>query len=348
MNRNNHSIPVICMIVACLISCVPESSHQEIPYTILVPQDTIKVTVGNPIEYMSGFLSLNSLFQSTNGSLYVTTAQNTFGAHVHQYTMILDQNVEPVPVIKHGRGPLEVMNISLSSRNARGDTLIFLSTTSGKMVFIDNNAVKSEQRLIPETFVHLGDCFSFNNGIMAYAVEPRTSDGNLIAIHDTRTDIKRTAIPLRVNIDTVDAIRNRVFSCASLPTGFAFYFVGDRKIYIVDSESMEVSHIILGEDDPMENQVVVSRPEDANAAKPHIPKMEYYQGHLLVLFEGRIIAIDMNKPDVSLAMEFYDQDGVHLNPLEFTISDSVLYLRKGRNVIYKTSYPSNHSLRAGV
>jgi hypothetical protein len=216
------------------------------------------------------------------------------------------------------------------------------------MIFIDNNTLISEQRLIPATFVQLGDCFSFNDGIMAYAIEPNTSDGNLIAIYDTRTNIKRTAIPLRVNINTVDAIRNRVFSCAALPTGFAFYFVGDRKIYIVDRESMEVSQIVLGKDDPMENHVVVSRPEDAKAAKPHIPKMEYYQDHLLVLFEGRIIAIDMNKPDVAYAMEFYDQEGIHINPFEFTISDGVLYLRKGRNVIYKTSYPSNHSLRAGV
>lgn len=340
MNRKNHNLPIAVMVVLCMISCAHESSQQEIPYTTLVPQDTIRITVDNPIEYMSGYISMHSLFQSTGGSLYVTTAQNTFGAHVHQYPTILDQNVEPVPLIKHGRGPFEVMNISLSSRNVRGDTLIFLSTTSGKMVFIDSLGMKSEQRIIPETFVHLGDCFSFNDGIMAYAVEPRTSDGNLIAIHDTRTDIRRTAIPLRVNIDTEDAIRNRVFSCAALPTGFAFYFVGDKKIYVVDRETMDVSHIVLGEDDPMANTVVVSRPEDAKGAKPHIPKMEYYQGHLLVLFEGRIIAIDLNKPDVSQALEFYDKNGVHLNPWEFTISNDVIYLRQGRNTIYRAQIPN--------
>lgn len=216
-----------------------------------------------------------------------------------------------------------------------GYTLIFLSKSSGKLLFIDDEGKLSEQHLATEIFTSLADCFSYNDGNLAYSLDPNTSDGDLVAIRKLSDGTYRTIIPARVGTETDAAMRNRVFSCASMPDSFAFYFVGDRSIQIVNRRSYELTQVILGLDDPIDNPTKITRPQDVKGAVPHIPKMEHYEGFLMVLFNGQVVGINSISYGEAVAYEFYRQDGERIYPTDFTISKGVIYLRQGRNTIYQ-------------
>jgi hypothetical protein len=330
-----------CFLSITIVSCTQDDRKVERPNDILIPQDTIAVIVGEPSEFLLGNLSLNSLFQSTNKDLYVSAAQSIQGTHVFRFAYSQNgiNNEDPILVLTYGRGPNEVVDVAQSSRNANGDTLIFLSKSSGKLLFIDDEGKLSEQHLATEIFTSLADCFSYNDGILAYSLDPNTSDGDLVAIRKLSDGTYRTIIPARVGTETDAAMRNRVFSCASMPDSFAFYFVGDRSIQIVNRGSFELTQVILGLDDPIDNPTKITRPQDVKGAVPHIPKMEYSNGLLMVLFNGQVVGIDTKQYKEAIAYEFYRQDGERVYPTDFTISNDVIYLRQGRNTIYRAQIP---------
>ena len=72
---------------------------------------------------------------------------------------------------------------------------------------------------------------------------------NILRIIDLEKGTIVGGVPLRVPNGYEPAIRNQVFSMASVPNGFAVSFVGDRKFFIVYYSGTIKNEIILGESD---------------------------------------------------------------------------------------------------
>ena len=334
------------LLAALLISWLAFLSctkNDDLPNEVLVePSNTREITVElRDLFLESPFnISLNSLLQASNDVLYVTSAATPYqDALVIGYELDATQT-HPTPVVGYGDGPFEARVISASNKTTGNDTIVFLSLSSAKLLFINNHQEKSEWIVNPDLFADLGDVVAYNNGQVVFSLAPNSRRGKLIGVYSLEKGTISYGIPLRVPYQMQPAIRNRIFSITPTPDGFALAFVGDRKVYIIDNQARVKDRIYFGESDPIGTPFTISNPFDAPGSRPYIPKMEYQDGVLHVLVDGVLHLLDVQTMEVLSMLKFESIDNENIVPLEFTVNEQHLFVRVGRNDIYRVNLQS--------
>ena len=299
------------------------------------PGETVTVQVVSLIQEPDFQISIRSLIQANHTDLLMTPAVPVDKSVLFRRRIRgNDVNSASYTVIPFGQGPNEAVTISMSSKNAAGDTLAFLSLQSAKILFVDNSMNVSEHIFSDHVVNKAGDTFAYGNGYIGFSIEPMVGDGDLIGVYNMSNRTFKSGFPLRVPLNMEPAIRNRVFSSAALPDGFVFAFTGDRKFYRVNYNADVNGIYMLGESDPIEEPF---NRNDANVpvpSRPHIPKMEYANDYLHVLMDSKIWIIDLETGRSLRQLTFTDDSGEALIPLEFSMNYKNIFIRRGRDMIY--------------
>jgi hypothetical protein len=299
------------------------------------PGETVTVQVVSFIQEPDFQISIRSLIQANHRDLLMTPAVPVdksvlFSRQIRGN----DVNSASYTVIPYGQGPNEAITISMSSKNAAGDTLAFLSLQGAKILFADSSMNVSEHIFSDYVVNKAGDTFAYGNGFIGFSIEPMVGDGDLIGVYHMSNRTLKSGFPLRVPLQMEPAIRNRVFSSAALPDGFVFAFTGDRKVYRVNYNAEVTGIFVLGESDLIEEPFNRNNANDPVSSKPHIPKMEYSNGHLHVLMDSKIWIIDLETGRSLRQLTFTEDSGDALIPLEFSMNYKNIFIRRGRDMIY--------------
>jgi hypothetical protein len=325
-------------VLLFLFGCqIEESIHPE----WIKPGETDTVQVFSLIQEPDFQISIRSLIQANHTDLLLTPAM-TVDKSVLFSRKIRDNDINSVSdtVIPFGQGPNEAVTISMSSKNAAGDTLAFLSLQGSKILFVDNSMNVSEHIFSDHMVNKTGDTFAYGNGYVGFSIEPMVGDGDLIGVYNMSNRTLKSGFPLRVPLNMEPAIRNRVFSSAALPDGFVFAFTGDRKFYRVDYNAEVNGIYVLGESDPIEEPFNRNDANDPVPSRPHIPKMEYSNDHLHVLMDSKIWIIDLETGRSVRQLAFTDDSGGAVIPLEFSMNNKTMFIRRGRDMIYMAEIDS--------
>lgn len=327
------------LVLISILGCSGQSSH--VPIKSFEGVETIEVSV-EKIRLPEGFsISNYSFLQGNLSGLYITPNFIDSGNVLLKYDQF--SNVccaKLVGVLNEGKGPLEMPNVSLSGKNYLDESLLFFSSSAQKFIGIDSIGNAKEFKLRDKNISQMGFSVTQSSKYLAYSLQPMRGGAvtNILRIIDLEKGTIVGGVPLRVPIGYEPAIRNQVFSMASVPNGFAVSFVGDRRFFIVDYSGTIKNEIILGESDPIGDPYKISRPQHSASSRPYIYKMEYFDNHLIVLMREGIYLLDgENYSPIKEIKPFFNGEGVS-GILDFTIADSTFFYRIGRGDIFRFPY----------
>lgn len=335
--RFTFNLYPISLTIMALCSACSNTSEESLVHKIMNESTTVQhVVLSNPIMDTPFNSSLSALVQANRNHILIAAARPYEGsiAFAMRYPFT-DSTYHLNGLIREGSGPFEARALHASSKTIGGDTIAFLAFEDAKLIWVDEDLNRSERVLQADFSQRFGDVFAYQGGMVAYSMNPRTGDGYLIGIHHIVPESTFFGIQIRVPVDYQPAIRNRVFSIAPIPDGFAVAFLGDRQIYLLNTRAEITNILVLGESDPIGEPYLVSNPMDAPPSRPHIPKIEYDSGILHVLMDGELLFIDLEKRTITNRLAFVDTQNQPVVPLEFSISGQDLIIRVGRNELYK-------------
>lgn len=293
--------------------------------------------VANKINFPDGEFAYSnySFIQANNSGLYVTTPTVNNGYVLFRYVLNPEHNTVKVDsLVRSGRGPGEIESIYMSSKTIDGDTLMFTSP-SDKMLTIDQKGDVSEWFIDSKRITNFGFSFSYSNGKL---LVPSFSPGQreyLFKIYDVNRNEVYNSFPPRVPYGYQPSVRNEILGETPLPDGFAISFLGDRKIYLLDSKGDLKREVIFGKSDKIPEPFKVSNPQEAPGAIPYITKLEFFNDHLLVLIDNVIWILEYPTFEVKSKITILGSKNVEKSPvIDFSISEKYLYSRIGRDGIY--------------
>lgn len=348
-NKMNYHRFRVCVIVSLfiLISC---DNNNVITHSLNAPEAET-VIVQQPLDDHDFAISLYSMIQVNNSGLYVTPAQVINDSVLYYYPnerkTLCCHKVEGI--IRQGRGPLEMTDVRLSTKTVTGDTLIFFSSHLSKLITIDNNGLVNEIKLQEPDLTKMGYAFSYNKTHLAFSLEPALGNEHLIEIINTVSGDFVTTFPRRVPFGFEPAIRNQVFSMAAVPDGFVVSFVGDRKLYRFNFNGDILDEIIMGKSEPIGKPYKIQNPQSAPSSKPYIPKIEYHNGYLFVLMDQQIWILKYEDFEPVKRLKILRDPNEEIAPVtDFSVTSDFIYVRMGRNELYRMTTNSNwynpHSL----
>lgn len=285
------------------------------------------------------YISMFSFLQSNNKGLYITPPRSIDGYVLYKYpfTKLGECCVRLEGVISEGSGPNELLQINLSTKTSLGDTLIFYSINDASYLIIDEEGKINENEIeASNNLVNTGNSFAYSNGHLLLPTFFQTFNSDyLLNIINLRKSKNFNFFPPRIPPGFEPSIRNQIFPMGALPDGFAFSFLGDRKIYIVDFEGVIKYELILGESDPIPKPFKVLNPNDIPGSRPHITKIEYFQDNLFVLLDNVIWVIDYSMLEVKHMIRVLRTTTEKSAPvIDFSITDEVVYLRIGHDGLF--------------
>lgn len=275
-------------------------------------------------------ISLFSFLQANNTGLYISSRAQVDDTVL--FKIIGDITNQPRGVLQSGRGPNEMEFLTSSSKSITGDSLFFFSHANYKFLMIDEAGEANDLSFSNSEFSAMEYSFAVNKNYIAFPVNIRFGKKDLITIYNKDSHEVSTAIRVRVPIGFQPAIRNQVSAICPVPGGFAISFIGDKKIYLINFEGEVFQELILGESDKIEPEQN-SRHNLSSSGKPYLVKMEFRKGRFFVLLEGDIWVIDYGTKNVSKIVRVFDKGNVATKPTDFSIADSTMFVRLGRNGI---------------
>ncbi|MDR9419401.1 MAG: hypothetical protein RI561_10575 [Gracilimonas sp.] len=293
--------------------------------------------VANKMKFEEGEFAYSnySFIQANNSGLYITTPKINNGYVLFKYILnTKDHTVKVDSFVRSGRGPNEIESIFMSSKTIDGDTLMF-TTPSDKMLTIDQKGLLSEWDVDTKRITNFGFSFSYSNGKLLIPSFSPIQKEYLFKIYDVRNDEVYDSFTPRVPYGYQPSVRNEILGETPVPDGFAISFLGDRKIYILDSMGKIKKEIIIGKSDEIPQPYKVSNPQETPGAKPYITKMEFYNDHLLVLMDNVIWIIKYPSLEVKSRIRLLKNLEVSESAvIDFSISDDYLYSRIGRDGMF--------------
>lgn len=239
-------------------------------------------------------------------------------------------------IVKSGRGPRESEFLTASTKSITGDTLYFFSHANQKFIQVDKYGTVTDLNIYDKEFSLMGFSFAFNHDFIAFPVEPKFSRDFLIKIYNIKSLEFQSAIEMRVPFGSQPSVRNEISAICSIPDGFALTFIGDRKIYLINFNGEILQELILGTSDEIKIEKERELNSEPSVATPYLTKMEYVNGTLFTLMEGELWKIDYKSKNPINIINFYNAEDNKIKPLDFSISDSNLFVRLGRSGIAST------------
>lgn len=330
-----------------ITSCISTDENQpKIRNTVDINDVTKVIFTADKLELENDyFMSFHSFLQANESGLYVTPNNAVNDTVLFKLPSDLFGNKNSKRLrgaIREGNGPNELLNISLSTQTA-SDTLIFYSINSSAYLSIDSSGNITEKKGTPINVFSSGSSLGYNNGHFLFpSFHSVYSKDNLLTITNTALNTQVHFFEPRVPAGYEPAIRNQVFPIGSLPNGFAFSFLGDRKVYTIDFKGSIESVIVLGESDPIPEPFKISESSRPPGAKPYITKIEFFRDHLFILMDNYIWVLDY--PDLELKNVFEFKKNLEDDKapvIDFTINNDLLFLRIGRDGLFSINTNQN-------
>lgn len=313
-----------------LIQC---ENHQSNPLEkILVHKKEISDSIIVQKRDLDFPISLFSFLQANRTGLYISSR-----IQVNENVLFRFQSDENhvEGVVRSGRGPKELEFLTASTKSITGDSLFFFSHATQKFIMIDENGVLHDFDIFNSNFSVMDFSFAVNKDYIAFPIDIRFGRNELITIYNKESRSINTAIEMRVPIGYDPAIRNQVSAICPIPDGFAISFIGDKKIYLIDFNGEVFQEVILGESDSIEPIKKNEQNLTSSTANPYISKMEFKDRSLLILLEGEIIILDYDTMTMSKALSIFDSENLATRPIDFSVNDSIMFVRLGRTGIGK-------------
>jgi len=324
-------ILLVCSIQLFNFSCKKEQKLSKIHVKNV---DITKVEI-NKLDRSNYFpLSLYSFIQAHKNGLFITPNRAVKEHLVFKYENSRYDTL--TGVIRKGRGPNELVNVSASSKTSDNDTLLFYSSNSVRYLGIDEKGELIEPFTTTRKMVNTGYQFAYNNG---YLLIPSFLKGYnedyLFSLINVKTKNIKEFFKPRVPIGYEPAIRNRPFTIGALPDGFAIAFVGDRKIYITDFDGILSHELIFGDSEPIPEPFKINDPNDAPSSKPFVLKVEYHSEHIFVLLDKTIWVLHYPSYTTKAQLQFKSPiEDKLLSVIGFSVNDNNIFLRVGRDDLY--------------
>ncbi len=334
------------ILCALVLGCTSQKSNDEAAID-LSNTTAEEISIIAKKMQMPGFefeYSNYSFIQANNSGLYVTPATAIDGFALYRYTIKPEKEFTQVDsVVRLGRGPNELELLQMSSKTTSGDTLLF-SSPFNKILLVNQSGELSEWDidLYSKKVINYGYFFSYgNNNLLIPSFNPIQTD-YLFTIYEVEGNQVYDSFPPRVPYGFEPSIRNVPVGETPLPDGFAISFLGDRKVYLLNEMGEINKEIILGESTIIPSPYKVKNPQDAPSAIPHIPKMEFYKGHLLVLADNIIWVVEYPSFNLKSKIRLLHNDQVETSPvIDFSVTDRYLYARIGREGMFYTETDRN-------
>lgn len=291
------------------------------------------------------FMSFHSFLQANESGLYVTpnTAVNDTVLYMLSSNIDLANNNRLEGKIRKGNGPNELLNVSLSTKTIEGDTLIFYSSNSSSYIPIDHNGNLIKRINNPSNIYTTGSSLGYNKGYFLFpSFHGLFSKNSLLTLVNTSLDKELHFFEPRVPAGYEPSIRNEIFPISAIPDGFAFTFLGDRKIYITNFNGEILKVLKLGESDQIPEPYILQDPSKKTGAKPYITKMEFYKDYLIVLMDNQILIIDYLSDEISQILSIVINSEYEVAPvIDFTLGNNIIYLRIGREGLFTLNLNQN-------
>ncbi|MTI88557.1 MAG: hypothetical protein FH748_11365 [Balneolaceae bacterium] len=326
--------------VLTLISCnTPNERQVETYIASLSEVDDLKQRV-NLLDIQEPYLlSFFSTIQAAKGGLVLTPATSSSEIALlnlsHTDQQICCPTLSSLAV--KGRGPGEVKGISSSTKSIFSDTLIFYSLIDAKFLLYNKNLRLIDEWLFSQRKLTISGNFAYGNRKLIIPTTPRSNNGYLLNIYDVGTGKSINAIPARVPTGYQPAVRNSISAIAATPEYIVLAFVGDREFQVLNYAGKLVGKIRMGKNDPIGEPFQIQNPMHAPKGTEYIPKIEYYNRHLVVLYNTKLLLFEMRDFELKKQLTFYS-GGIEEEALkisDFSIGDGLLYLRSGRSKLYK-------------